>query len=209
MGLDRGPHSRLTRTPSTALFVAIVLVVGVGSWVLEREQPRFVHSTVDVPALTRALNRSRQRTGHLDQGRALRQHVGGQRVSEPMCADAWHTRPSTRSTRDVADQVRPDRPPRGFAGQEHLTDRGRRSGPAQISGQRLTNLARQRQTIQPAGLAAHDDLPGPPIDVVQFQTCDFDRTQAETGHQDQDREVTHRIRCAAIAGVEQPVHLRW
>ena len=44
---------------------------------------------------------------------------------------------------------------------------------AQVGGERLTHLDRQREPIPAACLAPHRDLPAPPVDVTQLQGRDL------------------------------------
>jgi hypothetical protein len=60
----------------------------------------------------------------------------------------------------------------------------------QIRAQRLADIVRQRQPVTAACLARDRDFAGPPVvDVAQLQPGDFDRAQAQPGHQHEDREV--------------------
>jgi hypothetical protein len=58
------------------------------------------------------------------------------------------------------------------------------------------------------GLAVDDDLPGPPIEIVEPQSRDFNRAQAQPCEQEQDRIVARAGRVPAVTRGQQPVDLR-
>ena len=89
--------------------------------------------------------------------------------------------------------------------QKHLPgtfERFRAAG-TQPSGDRLTGIGGQREPLAAVTLAAHGELPGSPVDVVQAQRGDLAGTQPEPGHQGQHREVPPPGGGAAVAAGQQ------
>ena len=103
-----------------------------------------------------------------DQARALAQQLTGQRMAQPVRADVRQARPQAGPFHDVADEVGPDRSARCSTGQEQVPSSGGLRPPGQVGDHRLTDLGRQRETILPTSLAAHDEFAGPPVHVAQL-----------------------------------------
>ena len=77
----------------------------------------------------------------------------------------------------------------------------------QIVGQGFADVLRQRQSLQPLTLAAHDDLAVIPVQIIQVHGEYLPTTQSESGQEQQDGIVTPaRPRCA-VAALEQSLNL--
>jgi hypothetical protein len=63
----------------------------------------------------------------------------------------------------------------------------------------LANVCRQRQTLGTLSFAAHHDLAGTPVDIVEPKRGDFARPQAKTNQNCQDGDVAAAIPSADIA----------
>ena len=110
---------------------------------------------------------------HLHQRGSTPKHLGGQGVAEPVGPDPPHTRPVAGPPGDTVHQIGPDGPRWRLGSEEHLADRRRRTGLAQVDAQGFADIGGQRQTIPAASLAPHDDLSGSPVDVPQLKAGHF------------------------------------
>lgn len=95
-------------------------------------------------------------------------------MPEPVRTHHRHLGAVTRALDDVTDEVCADRSARSPTGQEQRAGVVGTPGAAQVGGQRLADLRRQRQSILTARLAADNEFAGPPVDVAQLQTGDLD-----------------------------------
>ena len=93
--------------------------------------------------------------------------------------------------------------------QEHLPHRGRaRAAAAQVRGDRLADIDRQRQLVHAVALAVHRELPGPPVQVVEAQRRDLVRPQPEPQDQHDHRVVTSTGGTSPITRAQQRLRLR-
>ena len=81
---------------------------------------------------------------------------------------------------------------------------GRTAAP-EVGGDGPADIGGQRQAVHPAALAHHDQLAGPPIDVLQPQARHLCPAQAEAQEGDDQRVVAPTDRRATVAGCEQRV----
>ena len=51
----------------------------------------------------------------------------------------------------------------------------------QVRHEGFADLGRQREPFAASALASHNELPGPPVHVSQFQPRDLDRAQPQPG----------------------------
>jgi hypothetical protein len=69
----------------------------------------------------------------------------------------------------------------------------------QVGGDRRADVGWQGQAVLGAGLAAHNDLAGAPVDVVEAKRGDLGGAQPEPHQQHQDRVVAPAHRVPPIA----------
>ena len=77
----------------------------------------------------------------------------------------------------------------------------------QISNYGFSNIARQRHPLISMAFAVEDEISGSPIDIVQFEGCDFTATKPESRKQNQDGEVTATNVGAAVTTLEKLLKL--
>ena len=82
-----------------------------------------------------------------------------------------------------------------------------RTAITQIRGQRLADIARQRQPLNPRSLATHQQLPGAPVDVLQPQAERPRPAHPQPHQQQQDREITAAVGRPAVAARDSSSHL--
>ena len=91
---------------------------------------------------------------------------------------------------------------------EYLSSRGRaRSAAAQVGGDRLADIDRQRQLVHPVTLAVNRDLPSPPVQVLQAQRRHLAGPEPESQYQDDHRIVTSAAGATPIASPQQGLGL--
>jgi hypothetical protein len=78
---------------------------------------------------------------------------------------------------------------------------------AQILRDRLADIGRQRQPLDAAAFAAHDDLPRPPVKVVELKPGDLATAHSQPHQHHQDREIATPSHRRAVAAVQQPADL--
>lgn len=78
----------------------------------------------------------------------------------------------------------------------------------EICAERLPDIRQQGQAVHGVALAADDNLSRPPPDVVELESGDLTRAQAETDQQEEDGAIATPGRRAQVAGVEQLLYLR-
>ena len=136
----------------------------------------------------------------LRQRRPGAQHVGGQRVSQPMRTHPRQARAATPLSHDAADRRRRE-PPIWLA---HRSEHRPRLavGPAigQICHDRFPDIAGHREPIDPVALAPHRDLTGTPIQVAEPQVGGLGAAQSQPHQHDQDRVVTPTDHRGLVAG---------
>jgi len=104
---------------------------------------------------------------------------------------------------DRPDRVRGQRRVRGSRLQEQAAARAARTAPPQVAGQHFADIGGQGQPLVPVGLAADQDLAGPPVHVADLQHGHLARAQSQPGQQDQDRIVTPASGGAAVTATQQ------
>jgi len=87
--------------------------------------------------------------------------------------------------------------------QEHATAGTPRAPRLQVGGDRFADLDRQGKLVALATLAAYMQLSRVPVDVIEFETCHFARTQAQSCEQQQDGIVTTPCRLIPIDAAQQ------
>jgi hypothetical protein len=113
--------------------------------------------------------------------------VGGQGVAEQVSgASATASDPgsSKRSSNYVADRCWPFQADmRWVHALEHASTGARAAIFAEVSGQRLANISKQRQWLNYAALSADFNLSGPPVNVVEFEEDDLSSSEPESSEQ--------------------------
>ena len=91
---------------------------------------------------------------------------------------------------------------------EYLSNRGR-AGPAaaQVGGNRLADIDRQRQLVHPVTLSVNRDLPSPPVQVLQVQRRHLAGPEPEPQYHDDHRIVTPAAGATPIASPQQGLGL--
>ena len=132
----------------------------------------------------------------LDGGVAVRQQPGGgiagtgpqrlgrDRVPQTVHADMAEPRPLARASHDPADDpvlLLPERHEGPDRGQKHVPVSGRGTAVAQVVDQRLADVNREREPFVLLALAAHDHLPGPPVEILEQQPRDLAAAQPHPG----------------------------
>jgi hypothetical protein len=111
----------------------------------------------------------------------------------------------TGRTHDGAHPRRGELAVWGPASHEHRSVLGcGGSAPAQVTLDRFADVHGQRQLLGVVALAAHPQLAGPPVDVVQAQRGDLTGAQAQPDQHEQDREVTSTPARTPVTASEQP-----
>ena len=131
----------------------------------------------------------------------LRQRRARARASRSRrCGGAGAARPAPQPARNAAsctnfaNQVSSDRSMRRPNAQEHAAASLDGTAAQRVRGDRLADIGGIGSRSSRACLAAHDDLPGPPIEVIQAQARRPRRPQPESGEQHQHREVTRAVK---------------
>jgi len=91
---------------------------------------------------------------------------------------------------------------------EHAPRCAARAVGAQVRGERRAHLGWEREAIAKPALAADDDLPLPPAQVVELERHDLARAQAEAGQEQEDGVISASDCRGSVAGVEQPLDIR-
>jgi hypothetical protein len=93
--------------------------------------------------------------------------------------------------------------------QPHYTWRLARrwAGLAQVGAQRLPDTGGQRHPVLAGRLAAQDDPPGAPVEVVPPQPRRLDRSQAQACDQHEDRVVADSCGIVDVAAVKRQLHV--
>jgi hypothetical protein len=116
----------------------------------------------------------------------------------------WHSRPYAGTANDPRDPVRPERPDRGNSPQEHLAvHRAVLTPLLEVGSDRLTDVARQRETVLVTPLAAHHDLARSPVDVLQAQAGHLASPQPEAEQSKQNGVVPPALGPSAVARTKQ------
>jgi hypothetical protein len=97
---------------------------------------------------------------------ATTQHFGRGGVPQPMRADPGQTGPVTCGTHDPADRGPVQLPARCGHPHKHRPRLATRPTP-QVRHQRLADIVGQRQLVVAAALAADEQQPATPVDVVE------------------------------------------
>ena len=74
----------------------------------------------------------------------------------------------------------------------------------QVSRDRLSDVGRKRKLVVITSLATHREHTGPPIDIIEFQSDDFARSEPQAGQEQKDCVIPTSNRCAAIASLDHP-----
>ena len=77
----------------------------------------------------------------------------------------------------------------------------------QVNSDRLSDILRKRKVVVITSLATHREHTGPPIDIIEFQSDDFARSQPQAGQEEKDCVIATSNRCAAIARPDNPFDL--
>jgi hypothetical protein len=120
-----------------------------------------------------------------------------------MRAHRGNAHPDAGLLHQISYHVGGDRPSWCPAGEEHRRQFALRAGLGEIGDQRLTDVDRQRESVDPAGLAADGDLADAPVHVVQFQSGDLNRPQPQPSEEQHYRQVTGTDRRRLVAAVKQ------
>jgi hypothetical protein len=77
----------------------------------------------------------------------------------------------------------------------------------QVGSDRLSDILRKRKVVMITTLATDREHSGPPIDIIEFQSDDFARSQPQAGQEEKDSVIATSDRCAAIARLDNPFDL--
>jgi len=129
-------------------------------------------------------------------------HPCCQAVSEDVRADATarqKVRPLQGFPSDLAhDSWQGQRPTRRGLPQEYTARGAGTAHVAQVEGQGLSHVTRERQPVLEPALASHQDVPNAPANVIDLERQDLACAQAEARQQKQDRESAAAACCEAI-----------
>jgi hypothetical protein len=115
-----------------------------------------------------------QNLGDLGQGDSGVGHLASKGVAKPVRPDDRHARSHTGATHDSRDPIRAERSDWRDGSQEHLTMHAAVLAPSsQVGGDRLTDVAWQRELVFVTALAVNHDLAGPPVNVIEAEAGDF------------------------------------
>jgi len=86
--------------------------------------------------------------------------------------------------------------------EEHPADFPDRAPTAQVTGQCLAHLHRQRQSLLTPTLSTDDQITGTPVDVVEIQSGHLTSAQPQASQQDQDGVVAATDRTSVVAALQ-------
>jgi hypothetical protein len=148
-----------------------------------------------------------QHLSDLRQRRAGAQHLGRQRVPEPVRTAARQPGPVASPTHDLANRFRRQLPVRPPHRHEHRPRRATGTALGHPLGKRLPGRDRQWEPLDTAALTADRNLAGPPVNVVQLQAGGLGAAQPEPGQQRQDRVIAAADGRVPITTGQQPLDL--
>ena len=129
-------------------------------------------------------------------------------MAQPVRVDGRQPGPPGGARDDLADRGRGEAAVRRQHPHEHAAACGARgTAAAQVSDDRLADISRQRQPLLATALAAHDELAGPPVEVVEPKRGHLAGPQPEPRQQREDGVIAHADVGVPIAGGEQRAHL--
>jgi hypothetical protein len=120
----------------------------------------------------------------LGQGSAGAQHLGRQRVPEPVGAPPLQPGPVAGPAHDGADRLGRQLPVGPPHGHEHRPCLALRPAVRQPGGERLPGRGRQGKPLGAAALAHDRDLACPPADVAELQARGFRAAQPRRASSD-------------------------
>ena len=74
---------------------------------------------------------------------------------------------------------------------------------ARYAASAVADIVRDREPIVPACLAAHEQITGPPVEIVELQAGDLDRAQPQPGEQHQHRVIPRAVKRRAVTAGQQ------
>jgi hypothetical protein len=143
----------------------------------------------------------------LRQRRAGPQHLGRQRVAQPVRSPPRQPGPVAGPAHDLADRLRRQLPVRPPHGHEHCPRRAAGTAVGQPLGKRLPSRGRQREPLDAAALARDRDLADPPVNIAQLKAGDLGAAQPKPRQKRQDRVIAAAHERRAVAAGQQPLDL--
>src|ERR1035441_8749150 len=116
----------------------------------------------------------------LGERRTLRQHVGGQRVTESVRSHLRQPGPVTRGAHDHADRVTAQTFHRCSRPQEQSPALSARTAHLEVGGDGPTDISRHRKAVEAMSLSMDDDLSSPPVHVVETKMRHLPRSEEHT-----------------------------
>ena len=140
-----------------------------------------------------------QHLADLRQRRALPEHLGRRGVPQPVRPDSAAARPGRTPRARPTPTVHRFMPSRGAVTRKNSARHSHRGRRRRYDTSASPTSTGNGNTILPAALAAHQQQPAPPVDVIEPQPSDLAGTQPQPRQQQQDRVVTPADQRAPIA----------